>query len=84
LGHILEAASDAVVSVDAEQRILSCNRAGEEMFEYAADDLVGRPLSVLLPERLRAAVFGPPSRKGPSRWRHPMSSPSIWSSERCS
>jgi diguanylate cyclase (GGDEF)-like protein/PAS domain S-box-containing protein len=55
LGHILEAASDAIISVDAEQRILSCNRAGEEMFGYAAEDLVGCPLSMLLPERLHAA-----------------------------
>lgn len=48
---ILEIAADSIISVDDEQRILHFNRGAELAFGYAASELLGEPLSCLLPER---------------------------------
>lgn len=50
---ILEIAADTIISVDEQQRILHFNRGAELTFGYAADELLGEPLSRLLPERFR-------------------------------
>jgi PAS domain S-box-containing protein len=52
---ILQAAADAIVSVDEQQRITFFNRAAERAFGYAQAEVLGEPLDILLPERLRAA-----------------------------
>jgi PAS domain S-box-containing protein len=51
---ILEIAADAIITVDAERRILHFNRGAEEIFGYAAAEVIGEPLELLLPERFRA------------------------------
>jgi PAS domain S-box-containing protein len=48
------AAMDAIVSADAEGRLRSWNQGAEQMFGWAADEVLGRPLTVIIPERLRA------------------------------
>ncbi len=53
LARILEIATDAVISIDGEGRIISFNQGAERMFGYGAGDVVGEPLDVLLPERYR-------------------------------
>jgi PAS domain S-box-containing protein len=52
---ILEIAEDAIISVDAEQRILLFNRGAEKVFGYAAAELVGKPLELLMPQRFAHA-----------------------------
>jgi diguanylate cyclase (GGDEF)-like protein/PAS domain S-box-containing protein len=52
---VTESASDAIVSADARGLIVSWNRGGEVMFGYAAEDVVGKPLTILMPERYRDA-----------------------------
>ena len=51
----LEAASEGIVIIDANGRIVSVNRKTEQLFGYDRTELVGQGLEILLPERLRAA-----------------------------
>jgi diguanylate cyclase (GGDEF)-like protein/PAS domain S-box-containing protein len=50
---IVDAASDAILSVDEHQRIVIFNQHAEDMFGYAAREVIGQPLDVLLPARFR-------------------------------
>ena len=45
--------ADAIICADKDGRILSWNSAAENMFGYAADEVIGEPLSFIIPERLR-------------------------------
>jgi len=49
LTGIIDTAEDAIISVDAEQRVVNFNRGAEKIFGYAAQDVIGRPLRLLLP-----------------------------------
>jgi PAS domain S-box-containing protein len=51
---VTDAAVDAIVSADAYGRLLSWNSGAERMFGWRAEEVVGRPLTVIVPERLRA------------------------------
>lgn len=50
----LEANPDAVALVDTAGEIIHVNALVEELFGYRRDELLGRPLDVLIPERFRA------------------------------
>jgi PAS domain S-box-containing protein len=52
-GAVVEAATDAIVTIDAESRIQFANAAVEEIFGYRPDELTGRELTFLMPETLR-------------------------------
>ncbi|MFC5300974.1 diguanylate cyclase [Azospira restricta] len=56
--NIINLSPDAIVSADARQNIALFNVAAEEMFGYAAKDVLGKPLTLLIPEALRAAHVG--------------------------
>jgi PAS domain S-box-containing protein len=51
LATILNLVDDAIVSVDREQRIVLFNQGAERIFGYAAGEICGKPLDVLLPSR---------------------------------
>ena len=53
--ELLELIADGVVSTDEEGRIILFNRAAEELFGYGRDEILGRPVDILLPERARGA-----------------------------
>jgi PAS domain S-box-containing protein len=46
---ILESALDAIISIDAEGKILEINSAAEAMFRRTRDSLVGTPLAAIIP-----------------------------------
>lgn len=54
LAGVIDAASDAVVSADAQGRITLFNPAAERIFARAAADMLGQPLDVLIPPQYRA------------------------------
>ena len=51
---LAESATDAIVTIDEDSRILSVNPAGERLFGVQAAEFVGRSLSAFMPERFRA------------------------------
>lgn len=50
---VVETANDAIVSMDDDGTIQFANRATERIFGYDPTELVGRPLTVLMPESMR-------------------------------
>ena len=55
LAGIIASAMDAIISVDERHRIIVFNQAAEKLFDYMAADILGQPLSGLIPEGLRFA-----------------------------
>jgi len=51
---ILEGLPDAVVAIARDERIVFVNALAEELFGYRREELLGKPVETLWPERLRA------------------------------
>lgn len=49
---------DAIVVVDSEGRIISANELTERMFGYPQEELVGKPVEILVPEAFRERHAG--------------------------
>ncbi|WP_224246291.1 sensor histidine kinase [Hyalangium gracile] len=54
LSGIVSNAADAIISIDEHQRIALFNASAERVFGYSAGEVLGQPLDILLPPRLRA------------------------------
>ncbi len=51
LNELFNVMVDAVIAFDRDQNILYFNRGAEDIFGYAAEEVMGRPLIMLLPAR---------------------------------
>ncbi|WP_374889110.1 sensor domain-containing phosphodiesterase [Ensifer soli] len=45
----------SLLAINAEGRITFVNRAATQLFGYGREDMIGRPLDIIIPERLRGA-----------------------------
>jgi PAS domain S-box-containing protein len=52
---LVETAVDAIISIDSSGNIISWNHSAESMFGYRADEVMGKPLGFIMPERFREA-----------------------------
>lgn len=53
LASIISIAADAIISVDEAQRIVMFNEGAEKIFGWSRDEVLGKPLDLLIPERFR-------------------------------
>ncbi|MBI5032319.1 MAG: PAS domain S-box protein [Chloroflexi bacterium] len=64
LEDVLSNVAEAMISVNAEQKIILFNKVAEQIFGYSADEVLGKSLDLLLPHRFITAhqnhvrVFG--------------------------
>src|SRR3981081_2425055 len=49
LAHVVEFSDDAIVTRDLEGIVGSWNRGAERLFGYAANEMIGRPIAILIP-----------------------------------
>ena len=54
LDSVLESATDAIITVDAQQKIVFFSPAAEAMFGWRRQDVMHQPLEMLIPQRFRA------------------------------
>ena len=52
---LAQSANDAVIAADSGGRILSWNRAAQNIFGHSEDEMLGKNLTLLMPERYRDA-----------------------------
>ncbi len=64
MAGILESAMDAIISIDADQRVALYNAAAEKIFQWPRAAVLGQPLDMLIPARYRAAHAGHVQRFG--------------------
>jgi PAS domain S-box-containing protein len=49
LAAVIESADDAIISKTLEGVITSWNKGAERIFGYAADEVIGKPVTILIP-----------------------------------
>lgn len=49
LQAILDATADAVITIDQQGIVVRCNRATRRLFGYSPEELIGRPIGLLMP-----------------------------------
>ena len=50
---VAQSANDAIISADSAERILTWNKGARMIFGYTEEEVVGKPLAILMPERYR-------------------------------
>lgn len=50
---VAEASTDAIITIDSDSNILFVNPAAERIFGYFTEEMIGQPLTMLMPEYLR-------------------------------
>lgn len=55
MANILRDSADAIITMDPNDIVTSWNRGAERMFGYTAEEIVGKPIAILVPQELRDA-----------------------------
>lgn len=50
---VVDTATDAIITIDMKGRIIFGNTAASALFGYSAEEMLGQPLSMLMPEKYR-------------------------------
>ena len=53
IGTLLSIAADAIIAIDADHKITLFNEGAERIFGYSKAEILGQPLSTLIPDRYR-------------------------------
>ena len=69
--ELLEAAPDAIIEVDRDGRIVLLNLVTEKMFGYSREELLGKPVEILVPGSVRTEHV----RYREGYWNHPATRP---------
>jgi PAS domain S-box-containing protein len=67
---LAETVADAVITIDADSRILYVNPSASRMFGYSAPEMLGQSLTLLMPEALRERHQSSLARYVATRERH--------------
>jgi len=64
LAGLLDSAMDAIITVDSDQNVILYNKAAERIFGWPTREMLGQPLTRLIPQRHRDAHGGQVRRFG--------------------
>jgi two-component system CheB/CheR fusion protein len=56
LSEIVRSARDAIISKDLDGNILTWNAGAERLYGYSAEQAIGRPISIIVPEERRTEI----------------------------
>jgi PAS domain S-box-containing protein len=55
LASLLDSVTDAIITIDSRQRIVQYNKAAERIFDWSNQQMLGQPLTRLIPEQFQQA-----------------------------
>ena len=58
LAALMEAAVDAIIVIESDGTIIEFSRAAEQMFGFSVNEVIGRPVDLLMPEPYRSQHSG--------------------------
>ena len=64
---LMQSATDAIILAGSDGNMIACNQAARDMFGRTSDEVIGQPLTLLMPDRYRSAHEAGIRRSAPER-----------------